>query len=292
MLNRTYHPFGKSFLILILSLILGFAATILVLALIGSVIDGKALLNISITVQNLLLFILPSLITASLIASNPTKFLQLKHKPKVGIIITAIIIMVAATPALNYIIAWNESIVLPEYLSWLETWMRESEEQAKVVTDVLLKNSNIYSLIITILTVGVLTGIGEELFFRGALQSLLASRKRANIHIVIWLTTFIFSAIHFQFYGFIPRLLLGVYFGYLVYWTGSLWVPIIIHALNNSSVVITEYLLDHNIITESIDNIGITTDGSTPWLAIVSAAVTICLLIFGRQYIFNRVIHR
>ncbi|MFI3239863.1 MAG: CPBP family intramembrane glutamic endopeptidase [Bacteroidales bacterium] len=290
MQNRTYHTFGKCIVILILSLILGFAVTILILASLGKLVDGKALLNISITIQNLLIFIIPTIITASLIVTNPTKFLNLKIAPKLGIVITAIIIMVAATPALNYIIALNESIKLPDSLNWLEEWMRNNEDSAKAVTDQLLHNNNIFSLILTILTVGVLTGAGEELFFRGALQGIFLSRKGANIHIAIWLTAFIFSAIHFQFYGFVPRLLLGAYFGYLVYWTGSLWVPIIIHALNNSSVVITEYMLDKNIITTNINQIGVPVNG-IPWLAIGSTLVTILLLIIARQYIFNR-IHR
>lgn len=288
MQNRTYHPFGKCIVILILSLVLGFSVTILILAGLGKLVDGKALLNISIAIQNLCVFIIPTLITASLIATNPSKFLNLKTIPKLGVVLSATIIMVVATPVLNYIIAWNESIKLPTTLNWLEEWMRYNEDSAKAVTDQLLRNSNIFSLILTILTVGVLTGAGEELFFRGALQGLFSSRKGANVHISIWLTAFIFSAIHFQFYGFVPRLLLGAYFGYLVYWTGSLWTPIIIHALNNSSVVITEYLLDKHLIASNIDQIGVPISGSIPWTAIISAAATILLLVIARLSIFNR----
>lgn len=291
MQNRTYHPFGKCIVILILALILGFALTILALALIGSFAEGKTLINISIVIQNLLIFIVPALITASFVASNPMKFIQLNRAPKFSMLLTSIIIMVVAMPALNYIIDLNESITLPKSLEWLETWMRNSENQAKAVTDQLLDNNNIFSLIITILTVGVLTGLGEELFFRGALQNILGSRRGAKAQDVIWLTAIIFSAVHFQFYGFFPRLLLGAYFGYLAYWTGSLWIPIIAHALNNSIVVVTAYLLDKGTITTDIETIGVPTEGM-PWLAICSAIATTILLVFCKQYIFNKLPRR
>jgi hypothetical protein len=110
----------------------------------------------------------------------------------------------------------------------------------------------------SILIIGVLTGLAEELFFRGALQGLFFS-TRINRHAIIWIVAIIFSALHFQFYGFIPRMLLGAYFGYLVWWSGSLWTSVAIHALNNSIVAVSQSLSAQDTVVASESSWSITT---------------------------------
>ena len=122
---------------------------------------------------------------------------------------------------MNRLVAWNESIHLPSSWSGLESVLRDSENAAQAMVQQIMGGSTVWDLIAAILIVGVLTGIAEELFFRGALQRLLQS-KFGNKHLAIWSAAFIFSAVHLQFFGFFPRLLMGAYFGYLVVWSGSL----------------------------------------------------------------------
>jgi len=77
-----------------------------------------------------------------------------------------------------------------------------------------------------------------------------------NIHAAIWVTAFIFSAIHVQFYGFLPRILLGAAFGYMAVWSGSLWLPILAHFINNAVGVIAFYIVRKQSITFDIENVG------------------------------------
>ncbi len=91
------------------------------------------------------------------------------------------------------------------------------------------------------MVIAVVAGLAEELIFRGCLQQIMQQIVK-NKHIAVWVTAFIFSAIHFQFYGFLPRMLLGALLGYLFLWSGNIWVPIIVHTANNVIGVITAYL--------------------------------------------------
>jgi hypothetical protein len=188
---------------------------------------------------------------------------------------------------MNFIVHCNESIVLPESLNSLEVYFKSLENSSQESINLLLgfdSAASISNLIMSILIVGILTGISEELFFRGALQNLLLSNPM-KAHIAIWTTAIIFSAMHFQFYGFIPRVLLGAFFGYLAFWSGSLWLPIFAHALNNSLVVLSTWLVKRNAINIDINKIGTEyTSDSLIFIAISVIATTLGIVILYRHY--------
>ena len=117
--------------------------------------------------------------------------------------------------------------------------------------------------------------IGEEFFFRGVLQRLFSEWFR-NAHVAIIVTAFIFSAIHFQFYGFIPRFLLGLFLGYMFYWSGTLWLPIIIHFINNGLAVLVAFLAARGLLNVDFETFG----SSENWFVNVSSIVIISALIF------------
>jgi membrane protease YdiL (CAAX protease family) len=131
-------------------------------------------------------------------------------------------------------------MVLPDFLSGLEQWMRESEAQAEELTRAFLTFNGIGSLFYILIIVAVVPAIGEELLFRGVLQKIILQWTKKP-HLAIWITAIAFSALHMQFFGFLPRMLLGVVFGYLFFWTNSLWLPILGHFINNGSVVLMSY---------------------------------------------------
>ena len=109
--------------------------------------------------------------------------------------------------------------------------------------------------------------------------------SRLGKHAVVWITAILFSAFHLQFYGFVPRMLLGVWLGYLFVWTGSLWVSIIAHTLNNSTVVGMSYLSNKGVIPEGFsDNLGLPAAGSFPWLATCSLIVSIAIILWANNY--------
>lgn len=161
-------------------------------------------------------------------------------------------IMVGAVLFNGLLIDWNAKIVLPEFLNELEQMMRSKEDELMALTKYLTDFENVGEFLMGILVIGVLAGIGEEVLFRGVLQPKL-QLFTGNAHIAIWLSAFIFSAIHFQFYGFFPRMMLGAVFGYLYLYSGSLVYPILGHILNNTFTVLMVYLNKLGKIEFNID---------------------------------------
>lgn len=261
-------------------LVCSFMLCLIVTTMLNSVIlsltgaESMLFLNLSILTQNLLTFILPVIITTAFITAKPLSFLQLDKLPSAKAFAMMIILYIAMTPALNYIVEWNVGLSLPESMKGIETWMRNAEDAAKAVTDRILDGNNI---VLSILLVGILTGLSEEVFFRGGLQGILRSRPM-NVHIAIWVAAFVFSALHFQFFGFVPRLLIGAFFGYLAYWSGSLWTAVFAHALNNSTVIVATAINTH--CGYNLDTLGVSQPNEFPWIALCSLVVTAVLLYF------------
>lgn len=198
-------------------------------------------LRVSTVVQDLVMFIIPPVVCAVMFSRLPARYLMVERRPGLAGIILAIGAMICAIPLMNLVIEWNEHLTLPSQLASLDEWMRASEERAGEAVKMLMGGGRVADLIMSVLIVGVLAGVSEELFFRGGVQRLLATRPM-NIHLAVWLTAFLFSAIHLQFFGFFPRLLLGAFFGYLLYWSGSLWLPVTCHAVNNSIVAAVTWM--------------------------------------------------
>lgn len=266
--------FSQKITLLVCSFLLCFIVTImlntLIMTLTGT--DSMLYINLSITTQNILTFILPVVITLAFISPKPLEFIQIGNRPSLKSILMMITLYIAMTPALNYIVEWNESLSLPESMKAIETWMRNAEDSARAVTDKILNENNI---ILSILLVGILTGLGEEVFFRGGLQRIFLSRP-INAHVAIWVTAFIFSAMHFQFFGFFPRLIIGAFFGYLAYWSGSLWTAVFAHALNNSTVIVATAISTR--YSFNLDTIGTVPPGEFPFLATTSLLLTIAII--------------
>lgn len=234
-----------------------------------------AALRIKAIVSDVLSFIIPALVTAILMSRTPATFLAIDTKIKTPQLVIAILTMVVAIPVMNWLVQWNECISLPQSMSGLEQWMRDTEELAdKMIRIIQGSESTIGNLIMSIAVVGIMAGFSEEIFFRGTLLRLFTTAN-VNKHLAIWAVAFIFSALHFQFYGFFPRLLLAVYFGYLLCWTGCLWIPIIAHIFNNVLYVITAWMENANLIGSDINTIG--TSGNE----YVTLAISLVLTIVG-----------
>lgn len=246
--------------------------------------NAGAAVRISIVLQDLIVFILPAIVTAMVMTRLPARFLDIDNSPRLRPALLAVISLFAAFPLLNFIVAWNESLHLPAQYAGMEAQLRALEDAANSTFDGIMSSASVPSLILSVLIVGVLAGLSEELFFRGALQKLMML-TRVNPHVAIWVTAFIFSAVHFQFFGFVPRMLLGAYFGYLVWWTRCLWIPVIVHALNNSVVVVSKWIESRSGYECGIDSIGADPVGSSTALVAVAVSVvlTVYLLILIRR---------
>ncbi|RRB00712.1 CPBP family intramembrane glutamic endopeptidase [Larkinella rosea] len=181
-------------------------------------------------------------------------------------------------PFNGLIIEWNQNIDFPDALAGLEKWMKQKEDQMAGLTDFLTNFTSPIELIIALLVIGVIPGIGEEVLFRGMVQRKLA-QWTGNIHVAIWVSAVIFSAIHIQFYGFVPRVLLGALFGYVYVWSGNIWVPILAHAVNNGFTVLMVWLHHRKLISVDIEN-----TATVPLTgALISLLLTIGFLVFFRK---------
>ena len=260
-----------------------FSLTVLVIALItqGNPLSDINTLKWIQLLQTITLFLLPSLILAYLCAKAPFRWLQLDKKADWKVFLWAIGIMLVALPAINLMSHWNQQMVLPTWLSGLEEWMKSKEAEAEWLTKQFMSATTVSALLVNLLLMAVLPALSEEITFRGVLQRLLSPKNSSlnsqlstlNSHLSIWLTAIIFSAIHMQFYGFVPRMLMGALFGYMFVWTGSLWVPMLMHFVNNAMAVLLYFIANRaHWDMDKVDAIG---TGNTLWLGIVSLVLTV-----------------
>jgi len=215
------------------------------------------------TFQSIGVFIIPPFIVAWFLNDQVSVFLQYNKKPNFKSVLFVIAIIYFANPLINWLTEINSGLSLPEWMSSVEIWMQNSEDQATQITEAFLSTTSLTTLLTNILMIGVLPAVGEELLFRGIVQQLF-KKKFGNAHAAIWISAAIFSALHMQFFGFLPRLVLGAMFGYMLEWSGTLWLPVIAHFVNNTTAVIAYYL-----IGGGIDKTGTWSDGSF-YLVIVS----------------------
>jgi len=224
-------------------------------------------------------FILPAALFTFLVSNFSFNYLSLNKAPRLISILVGGLIIYTVLPFINYLDEINRSMSLPDFLSGMEEWMKEKEIQAKNLTEIFLKTNSISGLFANIIIVALLPAIGEELLFRGLLLKLF-NQITKNIHVAVILSAIIFSAIHLQFYGFLPRFMLGVILGYLFVFTGNLWVPIFVHFLNNASSAIVYYLHYNDYINIPMEDFG---SSSNIVYIIGSLLVTIWLMIIIHQ---------
>lgn len=217
------------------------AVIVAISALMPNHAESSWSLRITILLQDLLVLFLPAYFVFKFSTKRPMYMLGFKQSEKLNSQLWhTLIIYLVALPAASVMAKWNDGVVFPTALSGLEAKFRAMEESARSVTDTFLAGEGIGDLFINIAIVGVAAAVVEEVFFRGVLQQLLV-KWFGNGHVAVWVTAFVFSAIHLQFYGFIPRLFMGAILGYLFYYSRNLWVPIFYHLVNNATVVIINF---------------------------------------------------
>ena len=190
-----------------------------------------------LVLQFFALFIIPVFIFARLCDTKPAQYLGLRSA-KMLYFILGITVLIIALPFVDWTGTINHSLI-PESTG-LGKWMKSMEEDASKQIAYMLKRDGINELILNLVLVAVFAGVGEELFFRGILQRLFIKFfKNAWAGIIV--TAIIFSAIHLQFYGFIPRLILGILLGLIYWYSGSLWPAILAHFIYDAVLIIVAY---------------------------------------------------
>lgn len=205
---------------------------------------------------------------------KPKHYFYCDTKLNPTLLLTVFLLMIFSTPLFEWVALMNQKMNLPASLKDMELWMKAKELEAGELTKKLLFMKGYGDLAINLLMIAVIPAIGEELFFRGGLQNILAQWFR-NHHVAIWVTAIIFSAIHLQFYGFFPRMLLGALFGYLLVYGKSIYLPILGHFLNNGTAVVMAFILQKQ--GKSLDNLDQTSSFNS-YGYLISAIITLALL--------------
>lgn len=222
------------------------------------------------------IFIIPAILSALLFSKKPWSYLCFE-KVKFQTILKTFIIVLISLPAINLLASINQLIPMSD-------WMVEMERKAEAITKAFLLTDSIWAYLVNILMIAILPAVGEELIFRGILQRKLVEFTRSR-WIGILLAAALFSAIHMQFQGFIPRFALGVAFGYLLEATGSIWVPIAAHFFNNAIAATGYMLMGMGAADKRIENIGGITD---LWILGLVSLVATSLLIVSIKREFER----
>lgn len=178
----------------------------------------------------------------------------------------------------SVIIEWNMNVDLGQLSPAFEEWASTKEEQLKELTEYLTRFENIGGLLVGLLVIAVLPAIGEELVFRGLGQRMFHGLTN-NHHAGIWLAAFLFSFIHLQFYGFFPRFLLGALFGYIYYWSGNLWYPIMAHFVNNGFTLIMLYMYQQRVTELNVED----TESVPLYTALLALLITLGMLYYFRK---------
>jgi len=212
---------------------------------------------------------------AWLCSDDVRRTLALVRVPSIYIYLITALMVFCLSPTIDLVGSWNADMHLPEALAPLEEKMRLMEDLAAEITDRLLAEQGFAALLLNIFVIGFMAALCEEALFRGGLQ-LSLMRLLRNPHLAIWLTAFLFSAIHLQFYGFLPRLLLGAFLGYLLYRTGSLLPSILAHFINNATIVIARYF---GLVETSADDWFLAPDNPAANLLIALAGLALFFLL-------------
>lgn len=183
----------------------------------------------------------------------------------------------------GYLVEWNANVDLPDFMSGFEKIAREFEDSLAETTKYFTTFNNFGAFILAFIVVAILPGIGEELLFRGLLQNAV-HRWSKNAHVAIWASAFLFSAIHLQFYGLVPRMALGALFGYLYVWSGNLWYPILAHMLNNGLSLVLAYMYQLEATDINPDE----GEVLTPTETLGAFAICLALLFLFRNYYLKR----
>ncbi len=220
-------------------------------------------------------FIIPAFLFSFLFQGDIFSYFQFRN-PVGGIpVLLTIAMMIAVVPFINYLAEFNVKMEFP--IKTVDRLLRSLESDAEEVMLAFTTTRTLGGLMVNLLMIGVIAAVGEELIFRGLLQRLLFGMVK-NVHVAIFFTAILFSAFHFQFFSFLPRFVLGLILGYLMFYGRSIWYPILAHFVNNAMGVIYYYFYSRGSADDMLEEIG--TSSMMPMAAVIS------MLVFALFFVF------
>jgi membrane protease YdiL (CAAX protease family) len=231
-------------------------------------------LKISQLFSSVGIFVVPPFLLAAFRGKVVFKELGMAIKPNAIWLLFCMLLMWVQLPLINALGLFNNDVIFPEFLKGVEHWMREKEDAAIVITKAFLDMPSYLNLLQALFVMAVIPALGEEFLFRSAIQPII-SKWTAKPQLAIWLTAFLFSFIHFQFYGFLPRFMMGAFLGYLFYWSGNIWYSVAAHFANNGLAVLMAFLVQHKFVGSTTDELGVGANGS------IETALSFVLALLG-----------
>ncbi len=201
------------------------------------------------------LFILPSILFVLIVSNKPVRYLEAHHRPWLWPVLLSVLIMFTALPMVNYLMQLNHQISFPDSLKSLEEWMRATEDAAERLTERFIQVHTWQEFMFNLLMIAVIPAIGEEFIFRGIIQKLFSQWTR-NVHVAVFITAILFSAMHMQFFSFLPRVGLGIVLGYLFVFSGNIWIPVLAHFVNNAAALVFYHYYNQGVFSVELDDIG------------------------------------
>jgi membrane protease YdiL (CAAX protease family) len=224
-------------------------------------------------------FIIPAFIFSYLFEGDLFSYYKFRNPTGMTPMILIVLMMVSVIPFINYTAEINMKMEVP--IKALDQLLHSMEDTAEEMLVAFTTTKSIGGLLINLLMIGVIAALGEELIFRGLLQRLMMDMVK-NIHLAIVITAMLFSAFHFQFFSFLPRFILGVILGYMMYYGQSIWYPILGHFVNNAMGVIYYYFNSRGSADDMLEEIGTST--LIPVAAVLSLAL---FLLFGAVWYYQ-----
>ena len=243
---------------------------------VGNLLEDRVLM-LSLNSLSIMIFISPYFYVNKL-SNYSIKIFPINSTPIILVLLSTFFFMILNSG----VIEWNKSINFPEFMNSFETWAFNKEKELEKITIFLVSFENNWEFLFGILSIALIPGICEEYLFRGVLQKNFYLISK-NIHIAVWLSAFFFSALHLQFYGFFPRMLLGVLFGYIYYWSGSIVYPMIAHIFNNFFSLTIFYFSQKGLLNENFE-VSVNSSPKIPMVLIIISAV----LFIGFMYLLRK----
>jgi len=234
--------------------------------------------KMQILIMSVFAFLVPPFILTYFWGEKPFRFLGFRSNIDWKMLLFVALMMIIAIPFVNLLADLNKQISFPAFLSGFEERMKASEARAIAQTERLLTVHTLGGLLFNVFLIAIIPSLGEELFFRGTLQRIFSNARGAIF--AVWVTAIIFSAFHFQFYGFVPRVVLGAFLGYLFVWSGNIWLSIVAHFANNAFIVIYFYFFKKSERLIALETVGA---GETWWIGVLCGLVFVGGIWFLRK---------
>lgn len=270
---------GAKLLTFILLLIFGLLFSSILSAfflLSGEGMNDITNLQIGQVISQVFGFMLPPILYVMLVKEKPFNYLGFKKLQPWSLL--GIVAIFTVIPFLAMVTEWNDNVSLPESMATLEQMLRNIQQLANDTTEKFMTEGSLFS---GLLIVAALAAISEELLFRSVIQKAFIKICK-NAHVGIILTAIVFSAFHGDFFGFVPRFILGLMLGYMFYLSGSIFPSMLMHFVNNGTIVMLYYLNKKEVINVDIETFGLTDN-----VLVIALSLIVTVAIFVVCYRFR-----